>query len=88
MHFSTCTLCNTLIVGSTDYDIESLLLTFEEGTDLRECTTFTAINDSILEPTEGFSISLDTDAVHSSQSAIITIIDNDGVFVVCMDRAY
>lgn len=42
------------------------------------CTTISVIDDFILEDDEQLSIFLNTNVIHSSQPAIVTIIDNDG----------
>lgn len=66
-------------VGDTDYSFASFELSFDVGEDLRECTTLTIVDDVTLEPIETFSIFLTTNAIHSLQPAVVTIIDNDGV---------
>ena len=75
--------CNSLpkalhfLSGENDYRIEATQLIFTTGSNLRECTTFDATDDSILENSEVLSLFLSTDVVHTIQPITVTITDND-----------
>ena len=62
-----------------DYVLDPLQLRFIVDLEPRVCTTITATDDSILENSENISLVIDTDAMHSSQPATITITDNDSM---------
>lgn len=71
---------HTCNVGETEYTIETLQLNFIAGTNSRACTTISVLDDSALEDDEQLSLFISTNVIHSSQPAIVTIIDNDGKF--------
>lgn len=69
--------CN---IGDTEYTVETLQLNFIAGMNSVACTAISVLDDSALEDDEQLSLFISTNVIHSSQPAIVTIIDNDGKF--------
>ena len=67
------------LVDAIDYITETLQLSLNaSNTESRVCTTISALDDTTLESGEQLSFFLSTTATHSSEPAIVTLIDNDG----------
>ena len=64
-------------LGETDYNIESSQLTFTVDSDVRQCTTLNALDDSILESTEVLHVYLSTNIISGTEPLNLELLDND-----------
>ena len=64
-------------LGETDYNIESSQLTFTVDSDVTQCTTLNALDDSILESTEVMHVFLSTNIINGTKPLNLALLDND-----------
>lgn len=70
-----------IILGDVDYARTDVVVTFDPTSSSSSCFDVSVLDDSIVEPNEGFSLELttnDTAALLPILSVSVTIVDNDG----------
>ena len=87
-HFYRCIDCCVTIIGGSDFISVSEVLTFEPSLNgSRLCVMVDVINDSVLEEEQTFFLVLsaaDPDIAVQEDSAVVFIMDNDGIFCVML----
>lgn len=72
------------LAAQTDYLPNSMTLTFLPGSSqVPQCIEISTVNDTVLENIESFTVVFSSQSSVMSESAVVSIQDNDGQYLHC-----